>query len=168
MSDSSRKGIGGYFSDFRTNYLLAGRFVAGVILFLSPLFAWAVVNIGKQTTTLVQKSSDNLFALGGVEIFFALIIMMLAALIVLMDIAEYVSSLGDIKKQWFSDPLMEVVICAVILLFVFLATCKSVSSGLRAYISWIGGTAHRSIGCAFAWIGAIGVSVTAVWKLIKK
>lgn len=168
MEQSAKKGVGDYFKSFREDVPRIIKFVSCVLVFLSPLIPWLRVRINKTSQPELHSYSENLFGLRGVETMFALLIMLLALIIIVLDMAEYVDAFDKIKNKWFYDPLIEIIISGGLILLVFLATAKTLTDEFEFYITCLGGTVHRTIGCPMAWIGTVGITLTSVLALIKK
>ena len=168
MVHSDKKALVDYFKSFQNNILRLIKFISCVITIFAPLMPWLKVSINKTTQPELHSYKDNLFALHGVETLFAILIMVLACIVIVLDMAEYVDAFGRIKNKWFYDPLIEILIYGALLMIVYLATVKTLTDEFEYYIAWIGGTVRRSAGCCIAWIGIVGITVTSIIAYGKK
>ncbi|MDO5127095.1 MAG: hypothetical protein Q4D54_05025, partial [Eubacteriales bacterium] len=154
MPQMASDGIGGYFSSLTGNIMNLVRAIGALILLISPILPWAKVSF------FGMKESANMFKIGGIEGFFAVMIVFFAVVVVLWDMADHVPALGNIKAKLAGIPFMELILAGVLLLFVLFGTIKSTAGTY--------GLAKKAIGVWIAWIGVVAVAVPGVMKLVKK
>lgn len=148
-------GIGGYFGSFGKNPMMIVKFVACVLLFLSPFFAWVKVSFWG------VSESANLFKLKmGLTTFCAIMIMALAAFMIVLELADFVPAIGGLKNALAKVPFVDLIIVGVALVFVLIATIKSTADMM--------GLGKHAFGCILAWLAVIAAAVPSVMKMIKK
>lgn len=148
-------GIGGYFGSFGKNPMLIVKFAAVILLLLAPFFPWVKVSFWG------VSESSNLFGLKmGLTTFCAIMIMLAAAFMLVMELADYVPALGSLKNAVSKIPFFDLILVGVTLIFVLIATIKSTADMM--------GLGKHAFGCILAWIAVIAAAVPPVMKLIKK
>lgn len=148
-------------NDYFKNPMNIVKFVSAIVLFLTPFFSWVTVKLGS------LKESGNL--IGDLDKkFVSIMIILLAIVAILWEVADFVPALGNIKAKVAAVPYIDLIIAGVIVLFVLIATITCMSHDEKASITAFGGKAYRSIGCWLAWIAAIAYTTPSVMKIVKK
>lgn len=164
-------GIGAYFASLSSDVMNIVKLVGAIMLFLAPLLSWISVKITLYGVT--EKDSKNLFGCDGVAKLFAILLMLLAVVIVLYEIADYIPALASVKASLASIPYVDLIICAVALLVAILAmvTLKiedASFSDMKTATKLFGGKCTRGIGTWMAILGAVVAAVPSAMKIAKK
>ena len=160
-------GIGAYFSSFRTDIMRAVGFVGAILMLISPFLIWYRYKEKSWGETIDVK--NNLFQSGGVSILFALIIMVVAVGVVLLDMSNFVPALGGLNRAVANIKMIEVILLGAALLMVILATFIGELEGVKlSDLNDLNIKIKRGLGCIFAYIGVVLAACPVVIKMVGK
>ncbi len=174
-----RQPMGGGFNAFlatlKTDVMMIIRLVGALFLFIAPFFSWFALKIKYDGDS--EKETANMFKLAGdgdigVYAFFAIMLFVLAIVLVVWEIADYIPALANIKYKMQMVPYVDLIIVAVALLFVILAATngmkgnmKDFKDSLDLYKDWYDAKGYCNHGVGPI-IGFVGVACAAVPRIL--
>ena len=174
-----RQPMGGGFNAFlatlKTDIMMIIRLVGALFLFIAPFFSWFALKVKYDGDS--EKETANMFKLAGdgdigVYAFFAIMLFVLAIVLMVWEIADYIPALANIKYKMQMVPYVDLIIVAVALLFVILAATngmkgnmKDFKDSLDLYKDWYDAKGYCNHGVGPI-IGFIGVACAAVPRIL--
>jgi len=145
--------------------------VGALLLFLSPFLSWCTLKVSFFGMT--ESDSANMFGLAGGETkevifpFLAIILIAVAALLIIMDIADFVPAVQSVKSKLENIPYFEFILIGVALIVVIIALLNGDINDFISAADMMGKGSH-GIGPVFAFLGIIAAAVPRVLKIVKK
>ncbi len=168
-------GFNAFLATLKTDVMMIIRLVGALFLFIAPFFSWFALKIKYDGDS--EKETANMFKLAGdgdigVYAFFAIMLFVLAIVLVVWEIADYIPALANIKYKMQMVPYVDLIIVAVALLFVILAATngmkgnlKDFKESLKLYKDWYDAKGYCNHGVGPI-IGFIGVACAAVPRIL--
>ena len=145
--------------------------IGAFLLFLSPFLSWCTLKVSFFGMT--ESDSANMFGLAGgdtklgIFVLWGLILVAVAALLVIMDIADFVPAVQSVKSKLENIPYFELILLGVALIVVIIALLNGDIKDIISAADMMGKGSH-GIGPVFAFLGIIAAAVPRVLKIVKK
>ena len=163
----------GNFTNGSFDLMIILGIVGGFLLFIVPFFKWFKMEFNEFFVSYTIKG--NLFNLGGLSVFFGLLIMLAGVFIILWNLAGIIPQLNALKQKFSNIPL-EIIVLGVTLLIIILAFALTGVGKISVLGESIkikelkteGIDYSHSAGPIFAFIGWALAAVPTITKFIKK
>jgi len=173
-------GFNAFLATLKTDVMMIIRLVGALLLFIAPFFSWFAFKVKFDGDS--EKETANMFKLAGdgdigIYAFFAIMFFVLAIVLVVWEIADYIPALANIKYKMQMVPYVDLIIVAVALLFVILAATngmdgnmKDFKDTLKMYKDWydgVKGYCNHGVGPIIGFLGIAGAAVPRILAMLN-
>ena len=176
-------GMNGFFNSLKTDYMKLIGVIGALLIMISPFFNWMSMKFKYDGES--EKEAYNMFKVAsegdvGSYTLFAILLIVIGALLLVWDLADFVPALHNFKMKLVTIPYVELILVAVALVVVLLAFFNgdvkdAIDLGkdtLDMMKDWYGsdvsGHCNHGLGPIVAFVGIAGAAYPRVIKMIKK